>query len=381
MLSPEIQVFIQAIKSGLMGVDEAKIPAVDFDILQQKLWFHSIRPVLHQFFDRNTNYDVPVSTRKELAIYRQTQTFVSLRYSHEINRLLTIFREKGLKVIPYKGVLFLQELYSNTQLRELGDMDFLFHPDSSAEGMQTLLEEGYKFNTIDKSFEKLPKEKLIKTALNATGQYEVSFINNDLHIDFHWGLYYSFLPFNINFDSFFKEEKPTPETLFWMLLLHHGGKENWVRMKHFADLIAFLNQFQDGLNWKRISETAKVYKLHKQLIVGFRLLKKYFDYSIPEEIKNEIINYPSTQRVEKLIENYWNKSEHWSTLLPRLRMERIFVNIQDEGFSKRQYFSDFYKTYTKPNPLEQPRIFNFPANYPTLNFLSKVLTYLVRKYR
>lgn len=380
MLSPEIQVFIQAMKSELMGVNEAETTQIDFDILQKKLWFHSIRPVLHQFFDKKTIYEVPISIKEELATYRQTQTFVSLKYSHEINRLLTIFREKNLQVIPYKGVLFLQELYGNTQLRELGDMDFLFHPNSAAEGMRTLLREGYKFNTIDKSFEEKPDDSLIDIALNASGQYEISFVKNDLHIDFHWGLYHGHLPFTIDFESFFQEKQPTPETLFWMLLLHHGGKENWVRMKHYADLIAFLNRFQSKLDWSKIFKTAKEYKLHKQLIVGFRLLKKHFDYPISERIENEISSYPNTQKAEQLIENYWNDAEHWSTLFPRLRMERIFVKIQDEGFSKRKYFSDFYRTYTKPNPLEQPRIFNFPERFRTLNFVSKVLTYLARKF-
>jgi hypothetical protein len=381
MLSPEILVLIQAIKSELMNKKNSKVYPVDFKVLQNKLWFHSIRPVLYQFFNESDNYNPPGSIKEELAIYTRTQTFISLKYTYEVNRLLQIFREKGLKAIPYKGVLFLQELYKNTQLRELGDMDFLFHPDSAAEGIRILLAESYKFNTVDKSFEKLPDNELIKIAINASGQYEISLVNNDLHIDFHWGLHYSFLPFNIDFNSFFNEEKPNPETLFWMLLLHHGGKENWVRMKHFADLIAFLNHFQDQLNWNEIIQTAKIYKLHKQLVVGFRLLKKHFNYSIPKSIEIELIDYYETQKVEHLIENCWNKSAHWSTLIPRLQMERIFINIQDEGFSKRKYFGDFYQSYTKPNPLEQPRILNFPASYPKLNFISKVLTYLIRKFR
>jgi hypothetical protein len=217
MLSPEILVFIQAIKSELMNEKNSEVYPVDFKALQKKLWFHSIRPVLHQFFKGSETYKIPDFVKEEWTAYVQTQTFVSLKYTYEVKRLLQIFREKGLKVIPYKGVLSLQELYENTQLRELGDVDFLFHPDSAAEGMQILLEENYEFKTVDKSFEKLPNDALIRTALNASGQYKTSFVNNDLHIDFHWGLYHGYLPFNVDFGSFFREEKPTPETLFWML--------------------------------------------------------------------------------------------------------------------------------------------------------------------
>jgi hypothetical protein len=81
-------------------------------------------------------------------------------------------------------------------------------------------------------------------------------------------------------------------------------------MKHFADLIAFLNHFQDQLNWNEIIQTTKVYKLHKQLVVDFRLLKKHFNYSIPRNIETELVSYPEAQKVEQLIEDYWNKSAH-----------------------------------------------------------------------
>lgn len=381
MLSPEIRVFIQAIKSELLGVKSLEVNSVNFEALQQKLWFHSIRPILHQFFAKNYSEEFPKSIKSELAQYVQTQTFVSLKYTHETSRLLQLFREKGLRVLPYKGVLFLKELYGNTQLRELGDMDFLFHPDWADDGMRIVLSEGYQFKTVDKTFEDFPNQQIIEAALSATGQHEISFVKNDLHLDFHWGLYHGHLPFNIDFESFFESEEPSPKTIFWMLLLHHGGRENWTRMKHFADLIMFLNRFGDILNWNEVSKTAKHFKLHKQLIVGFRLLKKHVDYALPADVNNELTNYPATQKVELLIEDYWNRSEHWGTLFPRLRMERIFVNLQDEGFSKRQYLKKFYRTYAKPNPLEQRRIFTFPDNYPTLNFISKVLTHLIRKFR
>ena len=381
MLSPEIQVFIQAIKSELLDVESPEIKPVNFEVLQQKLWFHSIRPVLHQFFQKNYSEELPEPIKTELAQYVQTQAFVSLKYAHETERLLKVFRSENLKVIPYKGILFLKKFYGNTQLRELGDMDFLFHPDSAARGIKILLKEGYKLNAVDNSFERLGVPAFIKLALSTENQYELSLVKPNLQVDFHWELHHGHLPFKIDFESFFGSEEPSEETIFWMLLLHHGGKENWTRMKHFADLTAFLNRFADKLNWDKILSTAKQYRLHKQLIVGFRLLQKHFGYYIPDAIKKEEADYPSTAKVEQLIEDFWDRAEHWATLFPRLRMERIFFNLQDRGFSKRTYLRKFYRTYAKPNPLEQRRIFTFPDNYPTLNFISKVLTHLIRKFR
>lgn len=392
MLSPEIQIFIQAIKSELMGVESAEIGSIDFDILEKKLWFHSVRPVLHQFFKTNYTDKIPEKVRAGLTEYVQKQTFLNLSYAHEISRLLAIFREAKLRVLPYKGILFVNELYGNKQLREVGDIDFLFHPDSAAEGMKILLNEGYQFDTVDKSFDALPVKEFIETLLSTSGQYEVTFQKDNVQLDFHWGLYHGHFPFKIDIERFFKtavianfygEEVCVPdvETMFWMLLLHHGAKGSWLRLKDTADLIMFLKRFERELDWPLIFATAREYKMKKSLVVGLRLLKKHFGYPLVPEMEELVAKFAATDNVELLIENYWTAAVDWDLLFPRLRMENLFMKMRDEGFSRINYLRGFYRTYAKPNPLEHRRIVNFPDNYPTLNFISKVVTYILRKFR
>lgn len=394
MISPIIKLQIQAVRLlARTQTTAAQTEDVDFEELEESLWFHSIRPLVHHFFSENRTLNVPQRLRNNLAAFVNNQMLVSLTYAHEVGRLLRLFAEKKLQVLPHKGILFIHELYGNQQLREVGDMDFLFHPDSAADGMRILLSEGYKFKTHDKRFEQLPDEQLIETVLNAKGQFEVSFTKgHNLHVDFHWGLHHGFLPFKIDFDALYSTAItkdvygvkcliPCPEATFFMLLLHHGGKECWARIKHLADLAVFLNVYQHNFNWAAIISTAKTYKLHKQLIIGLRLLKKHIGCILPQILDEELDNYISTAFEEKRIEQFWNKAQYWDTLFPRLRKERIFVSMQDPGFTKQVYFRDFYRSYVTPNPLEQPRLINFPNNYPTLNFISKVLSYLVNKFR
>lgn len=360
-------------------------------VFNENLTFHAIRPILNQFLNAS---DSPKSQLSEqLNQYIQKQVFLNLQYAHEIRRLLTLFKQHAIKVLPYKGVLFVHELYGNKQLREVGDIDFLFHPDSAAAAMRLLLDEGYEFKALDTSFDHLSPDDFIERLLAAKGQYEVPFQKGNLHIDCHWGLHYGYLPYKIDFQRFFDTaveadfygvrcQIPSTETLFWMLILHHGGKEFWTRMKHFADLQAFLTSKGHELNWAEILKMAKAYQLYNIVCMGFYLLNTDFAVPIPPELQNAIAQQQTLfEKNGKNIRAYWHFAQPWAKLNGRLRFEQLLYQNQDEDFSWWAYFNKFYITYTLPNPVEHKRIVSFPDTYPTLNFISKVVTYFLRKFR
>jgi Uncharacterised nucleotidyltransferase len=302
---------------------------------------------------------------------------------------LVIFASKGIRALPYKGVLFVHELYKNTQLREVGDMDFLFPANEAKKAMHVFFDEGYELVIRNGYFDNLAQEEKIEAILQSKDQYEVSFKKNNFAVDFHWGLNYGFLPYEITIDTIFKNAIkkdfygtecliPSAEDIFFMLLLHHGGKENWTRMKHFADLVAFMNSYGTSLNWTNIIEKASEYRLKRQLLMGFYLLKTYFEIKIPTEIVTELNNFEA--RSEKNTVAYWNDSEHWASLFPRLRYETILRKNQDNGFSYKKYLTAFFHSYTKPTPVEDKRLWVFSEKFSVLNFISKVFTYLIRKF-
>lgn len=355
-------------------------------------YFHAIRPIVWHY-SQKSNCKIRESEREMLGQYVQQQTFLNLLYTNELKNLLQLFHSHSLRVLPYKGVLFLHELYANKQLREVGDIDILVHPADAEKALHLLVNEGYKFNHFSNQFDELPLEDFIKKVIHAKGQYEIPLQKGNCHIDFHWGLHYGFLPYQIDFNRFFetsiekefygaKGKFPSKETIFWMLILHHGGKEFWTRMKHFADLQAFLTTYGSDLDWNKILETAKSYKLFQTTLMGFYLLANDFHVSIPTEAQSAINQHlNSLQKRSKTIKNYWNFAKPWDKLYARLKFEQLLAQNQDEGFSWMHYFNEFYKTYTLPNPTEDKRIIDFPENYPTLNFISKLFTYFIKKLK
>lgn len=402
--SIELEILIESIKTSLLGESPEKLQAIlknnqiDWQKFIPFVEYHSIRPVVFDAFQKMDKSLIPSEIARYLQEYMFNQTILNLNYSLEIGRLLQLFQAKGLRALPYKGNLFIHQFYGNKQLREVGDMDFLFHPEDAKAGLKLLLDDGYQLSVPDESFaRKLDPNALINKILTSKGQYEVTLVkrtkenNMQFAIDFHWEIYADFIPYKVDFERFFTTttqqsflgkniDMPSTETLYFMLMSHHGGKEFWLRMKHFCDLIMFLKIHQQSFNWQKIIDSSQKNKLNTVSMDGFYLLKKLFNVSLPAPIQEEV-NKHNFKKVEKKIFQYWELGEKWDTLFLRLRYEEILILSQDNGFSRKKYFKSLFQVFSTSHPLENPRIISFPDNYPILNFSSKVLTYFIKKFR
>ncbi|MCP9767619.1 hypothetical protein EGI22_06820 [Lacihabitans sp. LS3-19] len=386
-------VLLELVKVGFLENDSEKLKkeldkVADWKELDRLIMFHAIRPVAAEAFRKLGFSTLDNKYIQSYLEYSQIQTFQNLRYSNFIKGLLIKFEKEKIRVLLYKGNLFIFEFFQNRQLREGGDIDLLFHPDDISKGLTLLLDEGFKCDIYNPIFRNLTKNELLEKILMSEGKYEVPLEKDRIHLDIHWELNSGFLPYSVNYLSFFNYSQkkdfyganlnlPDAEAIFWMLILHHGGKEFWVKYKHFVDLIAFMNTYGEILDWSKILESAKAFKLYNITLLGFYFLKKHFSFSLPQIIEDAIAMH-KFNNIEK-IEKYWTFAKPWNTLFPRLKYEQILVAQQDEGFSKLKYFKNIYKEYSKPNPLEQGRVISFPNRFTFLNFCSKVLTYLFKK--
>ncbi len=91
--------------------------------------------------------------------------------NQELERLLRLLIEQGIQVLPYKGVLFIAELYKNKQLRETHDLDLLVHPKDAKKALEILLEDGYVFDI--KNSGQYTQQQIINSVLDNQGFMEV----------------------------------------------------------------------------------------------------------------------------------------------------------------------------------------------------------------
>ena len=202
----------------------------------------------------------------------------------------------------------------------------------------------------------------------------------DVHIDFHWHIKEDAHDFKVNYSEFFiKKNEPKIEsesknsisqkTIFVMLLVHHGGRECWTRLKHFCDLIVFLKT--TSLNKQELQQITKEIEMERFFDIGLELYQNEF-------LKDSAANRDS-KTVKKEIVNYWEITEIWLRLDLRMRFTFIYLKLLDRKMSFLNYISKNYRYFSTPNLIENPRLITFPVHYPFLNFASKVVTFVWEK--
>ena len=386
-LSAELHVLVQMVQQELCQNDTRfDIAKIDWHKFRKNSTYHGLRPIV---FAANQKQSIlPEQIRNQFKNFTQRRAWQNLENVIEIKRLYDLFIEQGIKPVLLKGVLFTTLLYQNQVLREGTDIDFLFQREDALKGIEILLADGY----VCRDLGVLANAKDLKRDLNQlifeTDFQELHFDKNGFNIDFHWELCNQFLNFKVDLELFFKDldvinfygkeiRVTNPNALFWSLVVHHGGKELWLKFKNLVDLIAFLERYKSEIDWKHVIRQAKDFNMLTSLKTGIYLIKHVFDYPIPDDLEKEIHGF-KPKKLDQIVA-FWEDSKYWNKIIPRWRYEKILHYSQDEGYTLIGYFHKLYKTYSLPNPFEHKRIFNFPAAWTFLNFLDKLLSYLFRK--
>jgi hypothetical protein len=386
MISKELELLIESIKIVLLDASPnvfknlTNDPKLNWQRVDKLLKYHSIRPIFYQAC-RNINFQndlverVGVFTKKQ-AIKNQNEIIESIR-------VLTIFKNAGIPALPYKGLLFLEKIYGNKPLREIGDLDILVSPEDSVKALELLIEDGYKLCVEGNISKELLIEIIKTTPSPEVGLDKKTPIGMNVHIDFHWGInefpqYRIDLPLifsTAEIDNFQNQRILLPNTssIFKMLTNHHGGRECWVRLKHLADLIAFKKTypeitFNDLINWSSEMDMKKIFVAAESLLESI-----FFADDLPLDKQEEYISL-------KRIVGMWEYATHWDRIMPKIFLIRIYRKLQDRETSWSTLIYDQIKFHSVPNLTENKRLFVLPEKYVFLNAFSKLLSYIVRVY-
>jgi hypothetical protein len=387
----ELKALIECIKIAILNKSSEKLTNLinsdtfDWIEFERKLKFHSIRPIAFYAFSKLNHKEccIPDKITEMLKHFSTIQTLNNLQYTVETIEILKKFKENKLEIIPYKGNLFIHELFENNQLREIGDIDILIRPKDFMQGVSVLKSLNYEYTSYLQIKNGISYDLAVQSMLDHQVLPELSFVKNIFNLDFHSELAPYFYPYNINIEELLDklESKtfngyqtllPNSNAIFWMIVLHNGGKDCWVKLKHLIDLYMFMVKYSQATDWSLIFAEAKKYKLENLLVQGFNLLAQVFDYKLP----TYIVSQCKKSKPNNAILDYWDFAKPWTSIIARFKFERIFINLQDSNFKLLSYFNNYIKFYSIPRPIEEvKRFYVFPKKYTLLNFLVKAISY------
>jgi hypothetical protein len=377
-LSLELRLLVLSIKVSLSGEEKTLFKEtllsslLGWERVHALVNYHQIIPVFY-----NACKEVSFQNKyvDQYEIFSKRQAITNLLYEQEYLKVEQILSENQIRVIPYKGVLFLKELYKEKPLRQMSDLDILVHERDAVHALQLLLKDGYKIKeTADTHPESL--ERLISDIPNKEiSLHKSSLGGSTIWLDFHWhinALKQAELSINDILDQIKPGQWsgktisiPDRESVFIMLLNHHAERDCWARLKYICDFWMFLNE----VSFDSMQNLAAEKKMLKVYNGGLQLVHTYLDKEISFAVE-------TPEKTLKRVIQMWEVGQHWNQLMPKIRILLLYKNFRDQNVTWMNIFWEQVDYHSKKGFNKHRRLINFPEKFKLLNAVSKLTGYL-----
>ena len=377
-LSLELHFIISLLKVGLKKLDADKIDIsedLDWNRFNSLVDFHSIRPLIYHALKKINSDRVPPNVIERLRGFALGQTLLSLHIKHESDQVIGLIKKAGLRGVLYKGMLFEKEIYKNSNLRETVDIDLLAHPEDLPEIFRLLIQNCYELFGNDNKVISVSSLKTEHIPADFEVEMRKKVASRVVVIDLHVNIYPTYSPVKIPVDVFFSDQDSIYFRCMLMMIVHHGNREGWLKLKHLVDWIVFWENLPEDFESSFDIGRLEQYQVKKAFDTGNRLISDFFDYKASFNASIEKTANTS------LITRFWDNPAQLfgnHTLFSKSKMEKIIWSMQDKP-GVRKYLRAYYNMYSTPNLLEKtPRIITFPPKFKLLNFVSKMITVVVK---
>jgi len=202
------------------------------------------------------------------------------------------FQNKGVSVIPYKGLCFTRQFYPNVMYRLSIDVDFAISFDDLQHIGVIMTSLGYVEAKGENDYEDVKKTR---------GYYiDYSWLLYDqegkpvCNVEFHWQAANSALYAPILFSDIMTEvetievngkkistfRKPIQALL---LICHHGLVDSWGKFRHLIDMM-LVDQGLSDSEWIELKSLLNRYKMNRILVIGMAMIHKIFNYQPKNEL-------------------------------------------------------------------------------------------------
>ncbi len=256
----------RSVTNGVKEIESASINNTDINWQNFKeiISYHDLAPFAYLFL-KNTDIRIPQDFQELLKNNYYFFLAHNQRSWSEFLRILGTFTEKGIDLVPIKGMALLEELYENLPIRPMVDIDLLVHRQDLKEAENIFISLGYQ------------KELLgLREEYWLNRQYHISFhgkMIKDLPlVELHWGLDYprqGRIIYSELWARIMEVERGghkikllSPEDNFLSLALHNRRFGKALGFKSIYDAILLLRKYSDSFDWNYCFEICRKYQLY-----------------------------------------------------------------------------------------------------------------------
>lgn len=291
--------------------------------------WHQIRPLAFEYVQAKS-LTLPDNVLKMLREFTLGQAVTNMAFLGICFRLYNRLIDNEVRAFPMKGALWAWMLYDKPVLREFGDIDYFIGKEDVSKSLNILLGEGF---AADNYRHYLLKEKaVVEDYLDTDYQLPLTPVQEHVlqSLEIQWNCTYPRYCYNFTWDElagnlveFNMMGKPVlvpgMEIQLIMMVIHHGGVEQWDKLKYMADLLRLLDKSADSMDWTYINKVAREKGFHKLLAeslgaAGYLCGRDYAKYAGAGN------GYPSEGFLKDIL-------THWENERPSLKTKtwRIFL--------------------------------------------------------
>ncbi len=260
---------------------EHDLTAVDPDTLLAICQEHEVTPLVYRTLQ---SLKLDKAFLEPFSLEVNAQTLWTFELTQHLLTILRRFGEAGIPVLPHKGVILSQRLFTDIARRPTKDLDIVVPKRFYLEAKACLQSLGYSGpsadsgDQLDEAWEKRYLRRM----------HHVNFIHPDSGVatELHWQLSPAFRGFRLERElwsalepyTFFGVETLKPhKALLFALLCEHGAAHHYFRLKWLFDAAVLIDQAQSAGDFHPRSPPS----LHNQLVATSLMCQTLFGLEPP----------------------------------------------------------------------------------------------------
>lgn len=255
---------------------------------------------------------------------KYTETlYKNIFIKNQIDQILYEFNERGINVIPIKGVYFAEKYFGNIGARATSDIDILVKVSDVEEAIDIVKKLGFSI-----------EEEWIMDHFHCSFSKQLPGSQVPLTVEIHWDLMKETTA-NFKIDGFWedalsREDLPAVLELsdyhtFYLMCLH-GWRHNLDSLKYFIDIIQLVHQLNKRIDYKKLLQDAANDKTSKRLTRTLSIVYREFPHL------DNILAFPY-----KRTDLYWDIEHIRNEQVNSIKKYLDFIDYQFLSYDKMKH--------------------------------------------
>jgi hypothetical protein len=321
---------------------------IDWEYILQIAIHNHLTTLLYWHLNKVSSDNVPRTFMNNLRNHFNQTTIKNMTMTRELIKLLNLFEEHKISVLPYKGPLLATLLYKNIGLRHFWDLDILVQKDDFDRVTNLLLHHEYKPVGYH------PEQININDDEPSINEDYCEYIfyneKNNIYLEVHWNILPDFAINNLDFSYIWERavlipvmnttiRTLPPEEMLLILCLHAGVKHHWTKLKWICDIALFINRNKE-IDWDHFIKMADQLKSKQAVLLGFYLAHVFLGAQMPKKVSEEIKRDAQISDLAGLLRGRLFREDHD---LPGFSEWLTYIKEDDSSRRSESLFLRFYE--------------------------------------